>query len=144
MDILQAVLVFGTVLSPLVAAAAIAATGFSQRQRDGLAGRLAQLGAAASACCALGVVIARVGADVANESPLSLGRWFVNGPSDLLRISFGLRFDALSAGLAAVLAISTGCLFARRRSLDIESPALRWLPLGGSFLLFCAVGYVAK
>jgi NADH:ubiquinone oxidoreductase subunit 5 (subunit L)/multisubunit Na+/H+ antiporter MnhA subunit len=144
MDILQAVLVFGTVLSPLVAAAAIAATGFSQRQRDGLTGRLAQLGAASSACCALGVVITRVGVDAANESPLSLGRWFVNGPSDLLRISFGLHFDALSAGLAAVLAISAGSLFAGRRSQVVESPAVRWLPLGGSLLLFASIGVTAS
>jgi NADH:ubiquinone oxidoreductase subunit 5 (subunit L)/multisubunit Na+/H+ antiporter MnhA subunit len=144
MDILQAVLVFGTVLSPLVAAAAIAATGFSNRRRDGLAARLAQFGAAASACCALGVLITRVGADVANESPLSLGRWFVNGPSDLLRISFGLRFDALTAGLAAVLAISAGSLFAGRRSQVAESPAVRWLPLGGSLLLFASIGVTAS
>jgi len=144
MDILQAVLVFGTVLSPLVAAAAIAATGFSERQRDGLARRLAQLGAAASACCALGVLITRVGADATHESPLSLGRWFVNGPSDLLRISFGLRFDALSAGLAAVLGISAGSLFAGRRSQVVESPAVRWLPLGGSLLLFASIGVTAS
>ena len=144
MDILRAVLVFGTVLSPLIAAAAIAATGLSGRLRDRLAAPLAQLGAAASACCALGVLIIRMGADAANESPLSLGRWFVNGPNDLLRISFGLRFDALSAGLGAVLAISAASLFAGRRSQVAESPAVRWLPLGGSLLLFASIGVTAS
>jgi NADH:ubiquinone oxidoreductase subunit 5 (subunit L)/multisubunit Na+/H+ antiporter MnhA subunit len=144
MDILRAALVFGTVLSPLVAAAAIAATGFLGRLQGRLAAPLAQLGAAASACCALGVLISRMGADATNESPLSLGRWFVNGPSDLLRISFGLRFDALTAGLAAALAISVGSLFAGRRLQVAESPAVRWLPLGGSLLLFASIGVTAS
>jgi NADH:ubiquinone oxidoreductase subunit 5 (subunit L)/multisubunit Na+/H+ antiporter MnhA subunit len=144
MDILQAVLVFGAVLSPLIAAAAIAATSLSARPRTRLAVRLAQLGAAASTCFALGLLITRLAdADVSNASPLSLGRWFVNGPRDLLRIEFALRFDALSAGLAAALAFSTACLFIGRRARDAESPSVRWLPLGASLLLFASIGVVA-
>ncbi|HEV8001208.1 MAG TPA: proton-conducting transporter membrane subunit [Planctomycetaceae bacterium] len=144
MDILHAALVFGTVLSPLIAAGAIAAISLSERPRSGLAARLAQLGAAASACCALGLLIQHFATGVSNESPLLLGRWFINGPSDLLRISFGVRFDALSAGLAAVLAISTGCLFTAGRSRDAEAADPRWMPLGGSLLLFASIGVVAS
>jgi NADH:ubiquinone oxidoreductase subunit 5 (subunit L)/multisubunit Na+/H+ antiporter MnhA subunit len=143
MDILQAVLVFGAVLSPLIAAGAIAATSFSQRPRSGLAARLAQLGAAASACCAVGLLIGNFGTQVSNDSPLGLGSWFVNGPRDLLRINFGVRFDALTAGLAAVLALSTGCLFTVGRSQNPESSDARWRPLGGSLFLFASIGVAA-
>jgi NADH-quinone oxidoreductase subunit L len=144
MDILRAVLVFGTVLSPLVAAAAIAAVGLSARPRSRLAAWLAVLGAVASACCAVGVLINRVGADVSTESPLTLGRWFVNGPSDLLRVSFGLRFSALTAALAAALAFATGSLFAASRTDADGSPVARWMPLGGSLVLFASIGVVAS
>jgi NADH-quinone oxidoreductase subunit L len=143
MDILQAVLVFGAVLSPLIAAGAIAATSLSERPRSGLAARLAQLGAAASACCAVAFLIGNFGTQVSSDSPLSLGSWFVNGPRDLLRINFGVRFDALTAGLAAVLAISTGCLFTVGRSQDPQSSDSRWRPLGGSLFLFASIGVAA-
>ncbi|HET6327480.1 MAG TPA: proton-conducting transporter membrane subunit [Planctomycetaceae bacterium] len=144
MDILHAALVFGTVLSPLIAAGAIAATGLSERPRIRLAQRLAQLGAVASACCALGLLIRYFGAQVSNESPLSLGRWFINGPSDLLRVNFGVRFDALTAGLAAVLALSTAWLFTVGRSQESEASDPRWLPLGASLLLFASIGLTAS
>jgi NADH:ubiquinone oxidoreductase subunit 5 (subunit L)/multisubunit Na+/H+ antiporter MnhA subunit len=144
MDILHAVLVFGTVLSPLIAAGVIAATSLSERPRSVLAARLAQLGAAATACCAVGLLIRDFGTQFSNDSPLSLGRWYVNGPSDLLRINFGARFDALTAGLAAVLALSTGCLFTVKGSQDAERSDARWMPLGASLLLFASIGVAAS
>jgi NADH:ubiquinone oxidoreductase subunit 5 (subunit L)/multisubunit Na+/H+ antiporter MnhA subunit len=144
MDILLPVLVFGTVLSPLIAAAAIAGTSLFRPARNGRAELLAQLGAAASACFALGLLVVRFGHDGANESPLSLGSWFVNGPNDLLRISFGLRFGALTALLTAALAIAAGVVFTASRTRDAESPAARWLPLGGSLLLFASIGVAAS
>jgi len=144
MDILHAVLVFGAVLSPLIAAAAIASISLLGRQRNWLAALLAQFGAAASTSCALVVLITHLRADVSNESPLSLGRWFVNGPTDLLRISFGLRFDALTALLVVALAISAGSIFSVGRASQSESPWVRWLPLSGCLLLFASIGVAAS
>ncbi len=144
MDILLPVLVFGTVLSPLIAAAAIAGTSLFRPARNGRAERLAQLGAAATAYFALGLLVVRIGHDGANESPLSLGSWFVNGPNDLLRVSFGLRFGALTALLTIAVAIAAGAVFAASRTRDAESPAARWLPLGGSLLLFATIGVAAS
>ena len=54
-----------------------------------------------------------------------------------------MRFDALTAGLAAVLAISTGCLFTVGRSRKSEADD-RWLPLGGCLLLFASIGLTAS
>jgi NADH:ubiquinone oxidoreductase subunit 5 (subunit L)/multisubunit Na+/H+ antiporter MnhA subunit len=150
MDILQAVLVFGAVLSPLAAALAIATTGllpFPRTRREPGA-LLAVLGALASACCALGLLITRVvtsgGAALLTESPLTLGSWSVNGRGDLLRIGFGLRFGAVTPLLASVLALTTATLFTGRRDHASDSPASRWLPLGGSLLLFASIGVTAS
>ncbi len=149
MDILLPVLVFGTVLSPLIAAAAIAGTSLFRQDRNAQANRIAQLGALASGGFALGLVILRFAHDGTNESPLSLGSWFVNGPNDLLRVSFSLRFAALTALLAVALgiataAIFTSAIFAANRTREVESPAARWLPLGGSLLLFASIGVTAS
>jgi NADH:ubiquinone oxidoreductase subunit 5 (subunit L)/multisubunit Na+/H+ antiporter MnhA subunit len=144
MDILLPVLVFGTVVSPLIAAAAIAGTSLFRPARNGRAERIAQLGAAATVCFAIGLLVVRIGHDGANESPLSLGSWFVNGPNDLLRVSFGLRFGALTALLTIALAIAAGVVFAANRTRDTESPAARWLPLGGSLLFFASIGVAAS
>jgi NADH:ubiquinone oxidoreductase subunit 5 (subunit L)/multisubunit Na+/H+ antiporter MnhA subunit len=149
MDILQVVLVFGAVLSPLAAALAIVATGLlpflGTRKAPGA--RLAVLGALTSACCALGLLVRRIvtGSEtLLTDSPSTLGTWSVNGQGDLLRINFGLRFGAQTALLAAVLALTTAILFVGRRGRDSESSAGRWLPLGGSLLLFTSIGVTAS
>jgi formate hydrogenlyase subunit 3/multisubunit Na+/H+ antiporter MnhD subunit len=148
MDSLQPVFVFGAVLSPLIAALAIAAAGLLGRSRDRLPARLAQLGAAASALCALGEFlrrefISRGVANLAIESPLSLGSWYVNGRGDLLRVSFQLRFEGLTAVFVVALALTSACLFSLR---GVRRDALedRALPIAGSLLLFASIGVAAS
>jgi NADH:ubiquinone oxidoreductase subunit 5 (subunit L)/multisubunit Na+/H+ antiporter MnhA subunit len=143
MDILQAVLIFGAVLSPLVAAGAIAAVSLFERSRAVASVRIAQLGSATSACCALGVLFRRAGSDLSGEAPLILGSWSIDG-LDLLRINFALRIDAPTAALIAVLAFSTCCLFAAWRPRQDRSTATRWTPLAGSLLLFLSIGVAAS
>jgi NADH:ubiquinone oxidoreductase subunit 5 (subunit L)/multisubunit Na+/H+ antiporter MnhA subunit len=148
MDSLQPVFVFGAVLSPLIAALAIAAAGLVGRSRDRLPARLAQLGAGASALCALGEflrreLISRGGVNLAIESPLSLGSWYVNGRGDLLRVSFQLRFEGLTALFVVALALTSACLFSFR-SARRDAFENRALPIAGSLLLFASIGVAAS
>ena len=136
-DSLQSLLALVTLLAPLLAAAAIAASGL---RADGRYGRsLAMLGAAVS-FCATAMALVRLSGGLDATAPLDLGVWLNIGPHDPFRIVFAVAMDLPAAALAAVMSLCTLCALGWNRAGVTDGPAERLLYIAASLLLSSSLG----